>query len=71
MKNFLQTVNECSGEINLMYPDGSKKNINKQYEMQDKLLQQYQENKKCLEITLDIQNTEDYISIVSYYAGDC
>ena len=54
-----------------MYPDGSKKNINKQYEMQDKLLQQYQENKKYLEITLDIQNTEDYISIVSYYAGDC
>jgi len=71
MKNFLQTVNECSGIVNLLYPDGRKENINKQYEVQNQLLQKYKENKNYLPLSLDIPTPKDYISIVSYYAGDC
>lgn len=71
MKNFLQTVNACSGMVNLLYPDGRKENINKQHEIQNELLQKYRENKNCLRLTLDIPNPKDYMSIVSYYAGDC
>lgn len=71
MKNFLQTVNECSGMVNLLYPDGRKENINKQYGIQNQLLQKYRENKNYLSLSLDIPTPKDYISIVSYYAGDC
>jgi hypothetical protein len=71
MKNFLQTVNECSGKVNLLHPDGRKENINKQYGIQNELLQKYRENKYCLPLSLDIPTPKDYISIVSYYAGDC
>lgn len=35
MKNFLQTVNECNNPVHLLYPDGRKGNINKQYGIQN------------------------------------
>ena len=28
MKNFLDTVNSCSGKVNMLCPDGKKQNIN-------------------------------------------
>lgn len=71
MKNFLQTVNACNSAVNLLYPDGRKENICRQYNLQNELLQQYRENKNCLQLSLEIPNPKDYISIVSYYAGDC
>ena len=71
MKNFLQTVNACCGAVNLLYPDGKKEDINKHYGIQNQLLQKYRENKNCLLLSLDIPTPKDYMSIVSYYAGDC
>lgn len=71
MEGFLETVNECSGVVNLLYPDGRRKNINKQYEIQDELLKEYRKNKNRLQLSLDVQDPKDYINIVSYYAGEC
>lgn len=71
MKNFLQTVNRCHDTVNMLYPDGTSKNINKQKQFQDDLLQKFLKNKKCLHLSLNIANPSDYMRIVSYYAGDC
>lgn len=70
MKNFLQKVNMCSSEVNLLYPDGRKENINKQYGLQNRLLQQHRENNNHLQLSLDIPDSKDYISVVSYYVGN-
>lgn len=71
MDNFLQTVNACSDAVNLLYPDGRKENINKHYGLQNELLHQYRENKNLLCLSLEIPAPKDYMSIISYYTGDC
>ncbi|MCC8027880.1 MAG: ribonuclease HII [Clostridium sp.] len=71
MKNFLQTVNGCSGSVTMLYPDGKRKNINKQYGIQSQILRDYKNNKNCLGLTLDIPNPRDYLDIIFYYIGDC
>ncbi len=71
MKNFLDTVNACTGKVNMLCPDGKKRNINGEEKVQDSLWRQYRQNKNCLRLVLEIPNPTDYMSIVSYYAGDC
>lgn len=71
MKEFLKVVDTCTGAVNVVYSDGKKVNINKDYEAQGRLWDTYLDNKKCAKISLDIVNPKDYFSIVSYYAGDC
>lgn len=71
MKNFLNTVNACTGKVNMLCPDGKKVNINKEDEVQSSLWQQFFKNKNSLRIILDIRDPKDYMSIVSYYVGDC
>ncbi|SCP97721.1 ribonuclease HII [Anaerobium acetethylicum] len=71
IKNFFGAVNECTGEVNMLRPDGKKVNISRQYLIQNDLQEEYRKNKNYLRINLDIPNPKDYMSIVSYYAGDC
>ncbi len=71
MKNFLDTVNSCTGKVNMLCPDGKKVNINGEEKVQDDLWRQYRQNKNYLRLVLIITNPTDYMSIVSYYAGDC
>ena len=71
MKNFWNVVNECRDEVRVILPDGKKKNIRNHYVMQGVLLKEFEKNKGCLKITLEVVNPKDYMSIVSYYAGDC
>ena len=71
MKNFLKVVNECRDEARVILPDGQKKNIRGHYAMQDLLLKEFEKNKGSLKIILEVVNPKDYMSIVSYYAGDC
>jgi hypothetical protein len=71
MKRFLETVNECSGSINLLHPDGRKVNINRQYDIQNDLLQKYRKNNNCLKLSLDIPSMKDYLRIVYFTIGDC
>ena len=71
MKNFLNVVNECRDEVRVILPDGKKKNIRNHYVMQGVLLKEFEKNKGSLKIILEVVNPKDYMSIVSYYAGDC
>ncbi|MFG6337985.1 MAG: ribonuclease HII [Lachnospiraceae bacterium] len=71
MKNFLNTVNACTGKVNVLCPDGKKVNICREEGVQNSLWQQFFRNKNSLRIILDIGNPKDYMSIVSYYVGDC
>ena len=71
MTNFLDTVNECNGSVNLLHSDGRKENINKQYDIQKNLLQKYGRNNNYLKLSLDIPNRNDYLRIVYFTIGDC
>ena len=71
MKNFLDTVNACTGKVNMLCPDGKKQNINGEESVQSRLQRQYFQNKNSLQLVLEIPNPTDYMRIVSYYAGDC
>lgn len=71
VKGFLKTVNDCTGAVNVVYPDGKKENINKDDDVQREMLNKYIANKKCLQLTLDIPNPKDYFSIVFFSCGDC
>lgn len=71
MKNFLDTVNSCSGKVNMLCPDGKIQNINGEEKIQGSLWRQYSQNKNCLRLVLEVPNPTDYMNIVSYYAGDC
>lgn len=71
MKNFLDTVNSCRGEVCMRDSGGRKVNIREQYGIQSRLMEQYYENKNCLPIVLEVPDPGDYMSVVSYYAGDC
>jgi hypothetical protein len=71
MKKFLDTVNACTGKVNMLCPDGNKQNINGEERVQDSLWLQYLQNKNYLRLVLEIPNPMDYMSIVSYYVGDC
>lgn len=71
MKGFLDTINDCTGKVYMFGPDGKKVQIGKDKWIQSSLWQQYCQNKNCLRLALEIPEPKDYMSIVSYYAGDC
>lgn len=71
MNRFLQTVNNCTGVVNLLYPDGRKENINKRYDLQRMLCQQHREGKKYLRLSLEIPEPGDYLDVIFFSIGDC
>lgn len=71
MKKFLQTVNDCSGMVNLLDADGRKEDINKNFLVQRKMLNRHMENGKYSPLVLEIAKPKDYMNIVFYYIGDC
>lgn len=77
MKEFLNAVNECRGEIYLLSDEwkcsvpGNEGNLIKQYVLQEKLWEAYRKNGNSLPLLLDITDGKDYLHIVNYYAGDC
>lgn len=70
MKEFLKAINECEGAVNMIEPNGLKKNINNRQDIQSELMKRYKKNKNCLSICLDIPEQKDYFSIVCYAIGD-
>ncbi len=70
INNFLKTVNECRGAINLLHQNKKRENINKQYSIQNELLKKHKNNKNFLELSLDIANLKDYMNIVLFTIGD-
>ncbi|MEG0913751.1 MAG: ribonuclease HII [Oscillospiraceae bacterium] len=71
MEEFLRAVNGCTGAVKLIEPDGSKRDINKQFEIQSDLRRRHSDSRHCLGLTLDIPNPKDYFKIVYFIIGDC
>lgn len=71
MKNFLAAVNDCEGAVNLVYPDGWRENINKQYYVQKLLTEEYMENGSYLKLRLEVPESRDYMRLVSRYVAEC
>ena len=71
MNNFLETVNACKGSVQMLCADGRRVNIHRAGAVQKDLPEQFRQNRNSLRIALEIPNPRDYMSIVSYYAGDC
>ncbi|MCD7906917.1 MAG: ribonuclease HII [Clostridium sp.] len=69
INGFLQTVNDCSGAVNLLQPDGRREDINKQYWAQSRLTRRFQEQNGYLSLALDIPTPKDYFKIVNYAIG--
>ena len=70
VEEFLRTVNACEGAVYMIHPDGRRTDIGRQYSIQDDLRRQHSDNKGYLKLVLDIPAPSDYMSIISYYAGD-
>lgn len=71
LDSFLNTVNECSGAVNLLEPDGTKEDLNKNYYAQEDLQQQFVANQSYLRLTLDIPCPKDYMKIVTSSISSC
>lgn len=71
VKDFFKTVNQGTGRVMMLSSGGTKTNIARQDAVQQRLQEQYLENGKCLPLTLEFDNPKDFMSVVSYYAGDC
>ena len=70
MINFLKTVNECSGPVVLVSQDGRREDMNNQESLQERLLKNYKDNRRSLNMWIDVAEPADYLKIVCYYAGD-
>ena len=58
MNGFLQIVNQCSGAVNAVCPDGKWRDINKSYAAQKVLWDQFREK------------PEDYVRIVYHHISE-
>lgn len=71
LSGFLETVNQCRGRVFAVAPDGTRVNITRKYSIQQDLKQQYQQNGRCLPLSLMFEEPKDYMAVVCYYTGDC
>lgn len=71
LTGFLETINQCRGRVSMLAPDGAKINITRQYSVQQELAKQYQQNGRCLPLSLIFEEPKDHMAVVCYYAGDC
>lgn len=71
MKQFLETVNRCTGGVFVLGPDGSWVQIDHRYAFQQELQAMHTVSGGCLPLTLRLKNPADHMRIVAFYAGDC
>ena len=71
MKDFLEVVNGCGGDVNIVYPNGKKKDIRRCGDMQRELENRHRLNKNYLTLTLDVPDPKDYLNIVYYVIAGC
>ena len=63
-------MSATKSEATMIQPDGRRTDIGRQYGIQNDLRRQHCDNKGYLKLMLDIPVPSDYMSIISYYAGD-
>lgn len=70
IKDFFKIVNNCIGDIEIVFPKGEKANIKNQA-IQDELQSKYTKSNQPLALSLNITNPKDYFQIVMFSISDC
>lgn len=66
MQKFLQKVEDCSGDIYIVYPGGGTENIHNNPVRQAELIDEWRANGQCLNLTLDISKRVDMQKLSSF-----
>lgn len=66
MQKFLQKVEDCSGDIYIVYPGGGTENIHNNPVRQAELIDEWRANGQCLNLTLDISKRVDTQKLSSF-----
>ncbi|HIX83355.1 MAG TPA: hypothetical protein H9979_02265 [Candidatus Megamonas gallistercoris] len=67
---FLDVVNSCSGDVNILLPTGFKVNINGAGYIQQELVQSFGENDNSLKLILEFENYTDYMKVMLFAISD-
>lgn len=59
MQAFLLQVDECFGDVYLVYPQGGTENLKCNYMRQAELVDRWREKGQCLSLTLDVEDHGD------------
>lgn len=70
MECFLDTLNQCSGSVEMIRPDGTKANICRSLGAQKLLREAFRANHEVLPLSLTFSEPRDYFKIVNYYIGE-
>ncbi len=60
MKEFLQAVDSCTGDVYLVYPRGGTENIRLNPMRQAELVDEWRAKGECLTLTLDLEERWDH-----------
>lgn len=66
MQKSLQKVEDCSGDIYIVYPGGGTENIHNNPVRQAELIDEWRANGQCLNLTLDISKRVDTQKLSSF-----
>lgn len=71
VNTFFDLVNECDGEVRLRDSSGIFKNINKEYNLQNKMLKDLDKVSDFHEFTVDVKDSKDYMKIIFHSISNC
>lgn len=60
MQEFLTKVDQCTGDVYLVYPRGGRENLKDNYMRQSELVDQWRAQGECLLLTLDAELGRDH-----------
>lgn len=67
---FLEIVNSCSHNVNIVLPTGLKANINGVGYIQQELVQMFLENDNSLNLVLQFESYADYMKVMLFAISD-
>lgn len=59
MQEFLTKVDQCAGDVYLVYPQGGTENLKCNYMRQSELVDEWRAAGECLTLTLDVEESRD------------
>ncbi|MEG0250920.1 MAG: hypothetical protein RR561_08650 [Peptostreptococcus sp.] len=71
VNKFFETVNECNGNIRIKDSFGVFKNINKEYDLQNDMLEDMDRVSDFQEFTVDVDSPKDYMKLIFHSMYNC
>lgn len=60
MQDFLTAVDDCAGDVYLVYPQGGRENLKGNYTRQAELVDEWRAAGQCLTLTVDVEEGRDH-----------